>query len=164
MQLSKLGTRKAWVFSGTRSVLKDTWVEDLWYQTTPHQSCAPANLLCLCSRSVPDATKIATRSSKVGYAEKKDTSEDNYQTTLLWFVLKKEIERRWNGASICRISWVLSLICGKVKEFMAFKITSRGLRMVTQNFKVSQIALHSDKEGPVIFNPQDLVFFVLSHT
>lgn len=59
---------------------------------------------------------------------------------------------------------MLSLVCGKVKELAEFEATSRSLRVVTQNFKVPQIALHSDKEWPVLFNPQDLVFFVLSHT
>lgn len=87
---------------GTKGQL---WAGGLWFQTTPDQRCAPASLLlCLCPWSVPDATKRATRSPEVGNDKKRETSEESYCTTLLWFEFKKkETETRWNRANIWKI-------------------------------------------------------------
>lgn len=92
--------------------------------------------------------KIATRSSKVGNAEKKkDTAEDNYPTTLLWFVLKIKRLKEGEMEPVFVGSLSAKPDMWQSEEFnhMKFKTTSRSLRMVTQNFEIPQIALHSDK-------------------
>lgn len=92
--------------------------------------------------------KIATRGSKVGNAEKNDTSEDSYRTTLLWFVLKKK-KRLKKGETEPVFVGSLSALpySGKAKKLITWclKQLQETAEWSPQNSEVPQIALHSDK-------------------